>query len=73
MGLPEISTTALIKHRVAMQLEEQGVKAAAETNNDWFWANAPSKYFVVDRPFLFFIRNTVTGNTIMCGCINNID
>ena len=30
------------------------------------------KHLVFDRPFLFFVENTVTGTILMAGLVNNL-
>lgn len=63
-----------VQQVTAMEVNEQGAKAAAVTVIGGITAVVlpTPDVFTVDRPFLFYIRDTVTGTVIMCGCINNI-
>lgn len=60
-------------------IDEKGAKAAAVTvvSTDTSIGPGEPEYEDVtvtfDRPFLFFIRNRLTGTVIMSGVINNID
>lgn len=66
-----------IKQKTAFKIDEEGIRAAAVTANDTWWANTPREpdeevEITVDRPFLFFVRDNTTGSIILAGRINNI-
>ncbi|MDO4319843.1 MAG: serpin family protein, partial [Bacteroidales bacterium] len=73
MGIALDNVRSEIIHKTALEINEKGTRAAAATGDGMISAGAPvGEPFIVDRPFLFFIENTVTGSMIMCGCINNL-
>lgn len=74
MGLSGNTINSEILHKTSLDIDESGTKAAAVTGDTQFWSSGdPSDIHIFcDRPFLFFIRNTVTDTIIMCGCINNL-
>lgn len=72
MGLP-LEAFYEIRHKTALEIDEEGTKAAAVTGVPVVTAPGPGGMLEVNRPFLFFIQNTTSGSTILCGCINNID
>lgn len=71
MGINEYTELGAVQ-QTAFNLDEEGAKAAAVSQGNFSHATGIAGLFNVNRPFLFFIRNTVTGTIIMCGCINNL-
>jgi serpin B len=55
---------------VYIEVNEEGAKLAAVTDRSPSASIGLS--FVIDRPFLFFVRNNVTGTILMAGCVRNI-
>jgi serpin B len=55
---------------VHIEVDENGAKVAAVTSG--MTSAAMGSSFVIDRPFLFFVRNNVTGTILMAGCVRNI-
>lgn len=54
--------------KTAIILDEEGTKAAAVTGMEYVWArHYPAAEITFDRPFLYFIRNAVTGSILMMG------
>lgn len=55
-------------HKIWMKVDEEGTEAAAATVVEMQTLGAPLiRPFVVDRPFLFLIRNTKTGAILFMG------
>lgn len=65
--VPPVSTD--IKQAVSISVDEEGCEAAAVTINLGYTDLNPSKKIALtfDRPFVYLIRNTVTGSIIMAG------
>lgn len=60
-------------HSTAIELDETGAKLAAVTAFiGWTSPGGAVARVCVDRPFLFFIRNTETGSVLLCGYVNNL-
>lgn len=60
-------------HKAVVEVDEQGSAAAGATDvlvvEERFHPTMP---FVVDHPFLFFIRNTKTGDVLFAGQVNHL-
>ncbi|MBO5053491.1 MAG: hypothetical protein J6C44_04520 [Muribaculaceae bacterium] len=58
-----------INHATHLQMSETGVKAAAVTNNETYWANEPTPVakFNFDHPFIYVIREVSTGVVLFTG------
>lgn len=55
-----------IIHQAKIEVNEQGTEASAATAVT-FTRGGPAKYFVVDKPFLYFIRDNLTGMPLFWG------
>ena len=58
-------------HKTFVQVDEEGTEAAAVTSIDIVGSNE-SSFFIVDRPFLFVIREKSTGAILFIGEIGEI-
>ena len=58
-------------HKTFVQVDEEGTEAAAVTSIDIVGSNE-SSFFIVDRPFLFAIREKSTGAILFIGEIGEI-
>ena len=58
-------------HKTFVQVDEEGTEAAAVTSIDIVGSNE-SSFFIVDRPFLFVIREKSTGVILFIGEIGEI-
>ncbi len=79
MGLSNVSPEAMFAiQKTAVQLDEEGAELAAVTVIGGDLMPPPPieepevKHLVFDRPFLFFVENTVTGTILMAGLVNNL-
>ncbi|KAK9412696.1 alpha-2-antiplasmin [Crotalus adamanteus] len=61
-------TVSSIKHRAALELSEEGVKAAAATS---VVGVRSASVFSLDRPFIFMITDDVTSIPLFMGTIRN--
>ena len=63
-----------IIHKTFIDVNEYGAEAAAATINDMVGSSDPDQYkdFIVDRPFLFVIREKSTGAILFIGEIGEI-
>ncbi|KAL7976046.1 hypothetical protein Chor_009724 [Crotalus horridus] len=61
-------TVSSIKHRAALELSEEGVKAAAATS---VLGVRSASVFSLDRPFIFMITEDVTSIPLFMGTIRN--
>ncbi|MGN0224235.1 MAG: serpin family protein [Muribaculaceae bacterium] len=60
-----------LHQQVMLSVDEQGAKVEAHTDTGML--TSPGSYdFTVNRPFIFMIRNTVTGSIIAAGRICNL-
>jgi serpin B len=55
-----------VKHKTFVQVDEEGTEAAAATSVEVGVTSAPLP-FVIDRPFLFAIRERITGTILFMG------
>jgi len=55
-----------IIHQAEIEVNEEGTEASAATAVT-FTRGGPSKFFVVDKPFLYFIRDNLTGMPLFWG------
>jgi serpin B len=59
-----------VKHKVFVEVNEEGTVAAAATHFSFGAGAAMPVQFVVDRPFFFAIRDNTTGTVLFMGAIN---
>lgn len=59
-------------HKAVVEVNEQGSEAAAVTGAATLIISGPITFYV-DHSFLFFIRNTRTGDILFVGVVNNIE
>jgi len=57
-----------VKHKTFMDVNEEGTEAAAVTSVEVGVTSAPAR-LVVDRPFLFAIRENLSGTILFMGKI----
>ena len=65
-----------ISHKAKIEVEEWGTKAAAATGIEVNTTSAqldPPINFIVDVPFVFTIRDKVTGTILFIGEMNNMN
>ena len=55
-----------VKHKTFVQVDEEGTEAAAATSVEMELISAPGR-FVIDRPFLFAIRERISGTILFMG------
>jgi serine protease inhibitor len=74
-GIAKDTFISSITHKTCISVDEKGTEAAAVTAEIMAGSSAPSEYknvdFVVDRPFVFAIRDCKTGAIIFIGKIEN--
>ena len=61
-------------HKAFVAVDEEGTEAAAATAVIMELAGAaqpPDNQFIVDRPFIFIIRDTVSGQVLFIGRVLN--
>ena len=60
--------------KTSTKVDESGATVAAVSAVGEYWAydGANNASLVLDRPFLYFLRNTVTGSILIAGRINNL-
>ncbi|MBL0937827.1 MAG: serpin family protein [Gemmatimonadaceae bacterium] len=69
--LPGVPTLIrFVKHGVALEVDERGTKAAAVTSVGIGVVSMPPTYRF-DRPFVFFIRDRLSGTILFSGVIND--
>lgn len=64
-----------VKHKTYIEVDEVGTEAAAATSVEMAATSAPidkPKEFVVDRPFLFVIRERQTGLVLFAGAVRSL-
>ena len=63
-----------IVHKTCISVDEIGVEASSATSTSGESSAGVTKKvsFTVDRPFLFFVRDTYNGSVLFCGIINKI-
>lgn len=61
----------VVQKKAYVKVDENGTEASAVTQIGGLTA-LPPQYFVLDRPFIFFIREKSTGVIIFSGVIRNI-
>ncbi|XP_023213221.1 leukocyte elastase inhibitor-like [Centruroides sculpturatus] len=59
-------------HKAFVEVNEEGTEAAAATALPMFLCYIPPVNFVVDRPFMFIIRETSSGLILFIGSVYNI-
>jgi serpin B len=63
---------SFVVHEAYVDVNEEGTEAAAATATGLLTASAaPRPVFVADHPFLFFIRDRVTGAILFMGRVTN--
>lgn len=72
---PPEAYISLIKHKVFMDVHEGGTEAAAVTSVEFVAGAAPGEEsgppeFLVDHPFMFIIRDEVTGEIMFASCVS---
>ena len=60
-----------IVQKAFVEVNEEGTEAAAATGIMLKSLNFPSKTFALDKPFLYFIKDSVTGLTLFAGRVSN--
>ncbi len=55
-----------VKHKTFVQVDEEGTEAAAATSVEMGFTSGPGR-FVIDRPFLFAIRERLSGTILFMG------
>ncbi len=71
-GVPLWIYLHFAKHKAFIRVDEQGTEAAAVTaigGGGGGYGDVPETEFIVNRPFIFFIRDRVTGTIIFMGRI----
>jgi len=73
MGI-DIAGKFQVVQKTSTSVDEEGAVAAAVTAAGEYTSYVPGvgATLVLDRPFIFFLRNTVTGSILMAGRINNL-
>lgn len=56
-----------VTHFAEVKVSEKGTEAAAATSVGLIYGSNPSIDFILDSPFMFIIRNKVSGSIIMAG------
>ena len=59
-----------IRHKAFVQVNEEGTEAAAATEVDMGYTGLPP-FFKADHPFLFYIRDNVTGSILFLGRVSD--
>jgi len=63
---------AFIDHKAVIELNEEGAEAAAATNVGISLTSIPMRTsFIVNRPYLFVIRNDRSGTILFSGLITD--
>jgi len=74
-GISQNTFISSITHKTCISVDEEGTEAAAVTVETMCGSSQPPEYknvdFVVDRPFVFAIRDCKTGAIIFIGKIEN--
>ena len=62
-----------VKQEVAVEVNEEGSEAAAATGMGMMMRSmpAPPQEFIVDHPFIFYIRDKLTGMLLFQGRVAN--
>ncbi len=61
-----------VKHKTFVQVDEEGTEAAAVTSVEIQVTSAgPDKIFILDRPFLFVIKEKYTGSILFIGRVSD--
>jgi serpin B len=66
------SINICVRHNTYISLDEDGAKLAATTVVKGDTANPTSRNIRFDRPFVYLVRNKITGTILMAGCVRNI-
>ncbi len=56
-----------VTHKSYVDVNEEGTEAAAVSSTMWLGASQPLRSVVVDRPFLFAIRDNLSGTILFLG------
>jgi serpin B len=70
MHVPQELCITRVKHKSFVDVNEEGTEAAAVTSVEMGVTSAPQPIFV-DRPFLFAIRENLSGTILFMGKITN--
>ncbi len=70
MHVPQEVCITTVKHKTFVDVNEEGTEAAAATAVGIGFTSVPQP-IVVDRPFLFAIRETLSGTILFLGMITN--
>jgi serpin B len=70
MHQPQEACITNVKHKTYVDVNEEGTEAAAVTSVEIGLTSAPPA-IVVDRPFLFAIRERLSGTILFLGAIRN--
>jgi serpin B len=69
---PERLYLAFVEHKAVVEINEKGTEAAAVTNVGVSVTSMPLRTsFIVDRPYLFVIRDDRTGTILFSGLITD--
>jgi serpin B len=72
---PSNAYISLIKHKTFIDVHEGGIEAAAVTAVEMVAGAAPGEEgpeeFVVDHPYMFLIRDEVSGDVLFASCVTN--
>jgi serpin B len=73
-AIPPVIAISSINHAAYVRVDEQGTTAAAATSIGMVTlaVEKPGKTFVVDRPFVFAIRDEHTGSLLFIGAIRTL-
>ena len=73
-GVPHWIYLHFAKHKAFISVDEHGTEAAAVTAvgaGGGGYGDEPETEFIVNRPFIFFIRDRITGTILFMGRILN--
>jgi serpin B len=70
MHVPQEACITSVKHRTYVDVNEEGTEAAAVTSVEVGVTSAPPT-IVVDRPFIFALRENLSGTILFMGVIRN--
>ena len=60
-------------HKTFIQVDEEGTEAAAVTAVEFLRGSAGGIYMILNRPFIYVIRDHVTGNLLFMGILSHPD
>lgn len=70
-GRQDLYVSAVVVHQATIDVDEKGTEAAAATAVSVGRVSRPSGSLVVDRPFLFAIRDDATGAVLFVGRVTD--